>query len=382
MSYNPQNPNGQATSANSAPVVVASDQSAIPVSGSVTANAGTNLNTSALALDATLTGGTQKSKLVDSGGSNVATISAGGALKVDGSAVTQPVSGTVSVSGVAQDSSVTGLQVSQGSTTSGQKGDLVQGAVTTSAPTYTTAQTSPLSLDTSGNLRVANTPSGTQTVSGTVAATQSGTWTVQPGNTANTTAWKVDGSAVTQPVSGTVTANAGTNLNTSALALESGGNLAAIKTDTDTLAGAVSSSKVNVNISSGAIPSGTNAIGTVNISPTASGGWTAYFANAITTTVTVSGAAGKFGGYMLINLNSAPAYLQVFDTTSSVTLGTTAPTFVIPIPANSTGANGLAANLELANGVAIANGIKTAATTTANGSTTVSTGLSGSIWYK
>ena len=41
-----------------------------------------------------------------------------------------------------------------------------------------------------------------------VAATQSGTWTVQPGNTANTTAWKVDGSAVTQPVSGTVTVNA------------------------------------------------------------------------------------------------------------------------------------------------------------------------------
>jgi hypothetical protein len=45
---------------------------------------------------------------------------------------------------------------------------------------------------------------GSLTVDGTVAATQSGTWTVQPGNTANTTAWKVDGSAVTQPVSGTV----------------------------------------------------------------------------------------------------------------------------------------------------------------------------------
>lgn len=63
-----------------------------PVSGTVTANAGTNLNTSALALDATLTGGTQKTKLVDSAGTNVATISSGGALKVDGSAVTQPVS--------------------------------------------------------------------------------------------------------------------------------------------------------------------------------------------------------------------------------------------------------------------------------------------------
>lgn len=41
----------------------------------------------------------------------------------------------------------------------------------------------------------------------TFASTQSGTWTVQPGNTPNTTAWKVDGSAVTQPVSGTITAN-------------------------------------------------------------------------------------------------------------------------------------------------------------------------------
>lgn len=65
------------------------------ISGSVTANAGTNLNTSLLALDSTLTGGTQKTKIVDTGGTNVASVSAAGAVKVDGSAVTQPVSGTV-----------------------------------------------------------------------------------------------------------------------------------------------------------------------------------------------------------------------------------------------------------------------------------------------
>lgn len=41
---------------------------------------------------------------------------------------------------------------------------------------------------------------------------------------------KVDGSGTALPVSGTVTANAGTNLNTSALALETGGNLATIAT--------------------------------------------------------------------------------------------------------------------------------------------------------
>ena len=64
-------------------------------SWTVTANAGTNLNTSALALDATLTSGAQKTKIVDSGGVNVATVSSTGAVKVDGSAVTQPVSGTV-----------------------------------------------------------------------------------------------------------------------------------------------------------------------------------------------------------------------------------------------------------------------------------------------
>lgn len=63
-----------------------------PISGTVTANIGT---TNGLALDATLTGGTQKTKLVDTGGTNVASVSAAGALKVDGSAATQPISGTV-----------------------------------------------------------------------------------------------------------------------------------------------------------------------------------------------------------------------------------------------------------------------------------------------
>jgi hypothetical protein len=138
---------------------------------------------------------------------------------------TQPISGTVTANigtsgSLALDASVTGLQVAQGSTTSAQKGELVQAAVTTAAPSYTTAQTSPLSLTTAGALRT-DASATTQPVSGTVTTNQGGTWTVQPGNTANTTAWKVDGSAVTQPVSGTfwqatqpvsgtVTANQGT----------------------------------------------------------------------------------------------------------------------------------------------------------------------------
>lgn len=73
----------------------------------------------------------------------------------------------------------------------------------------------------------------------TVGATQSGTW-----NVTNTGTFAVQAA---QSGSWSINANAGTNLNTSALALESGGNLA-------TLASTVSSSKVNVNLSSSTLP--------------------------------------------------------------------------------------------------------------------------------
>lgn len=146
----------------------------------------------------TATAGDVAVKLVDSAGTNLATVSAAGAVKTDGSAVTQPVSGSVTVvqptgtnlhavldatstttvtqatgtnlhtvidsgtvtanigttNGLALDTTVAALEVTQGSTTSGQKGILGLGAVTTAAPTYTTAQTSPLSLNTAGGLRV------------------------------------------------------------------------------------------------------------------------------------------------------------------------------------------------------------------------------------
>lgn len=79
----------------------------------------------------------------------------------------------VYVSGISFSGTVTADGVAQNSTTSGQAGPLGQCAVTTAAPTYTTAKTDPLSCTTAGGLRV-------------------------------------DGSGTTQPVSGTVTANAGT----------------------------------------------------------------------------------------------------------------------------------------------------------------------------
>ena len=91
---------------------VAVTQSTSPwvISGTVTANAGTNLNTSLLALES---------------GGNLATIK----------------------------TNTDNIALAQASTTSGQKGNLILGAVTTDAPTYTTAQSNPLSLTTKGGLR-------------------------------------------------------------------------------------------------------------------------------------------------------------------------------------------------------------------------------------
>jgi hypothetical protein len=110
------------------------------------------------------------------------------AWKVDGSAVTQPVSGTVTANAgsgtfnIQSNASVNNAQVNGVTITTGN------------------------GIAGTGVQRVAIASDNTAF---SVNAAQSGTWTVQPGNTANTTAWKVDGSAVTQPVSGTVTANAG-----------------------------------------------------------------------------------------------------------------------------------------------------------------------------
>lgn len=154
------------------------------ISGTVTANAGTNLNTSLLALES---GG----NLATIAGKDFATQTTLALIKaktdnidVALSTRTKPAdqqhvivdSGTVTVTEAALDAAL----IAQEATTSGVKGITAFGAVTTAAPSYTTAKSDALSLTTSGALRV------------DIGATS-----------ANVTAIKVDGSAVTQPVSGT-----------------------------------------------------------------------------------------------------------------------------------------------------------------------------------
>lgn len=147
-------------------------------------------------------------------GSNEATVTGSNALKVDGSAVTQPVSGTVTANA--------------------------------GSGTFTNQQSNITADYDSG--------AGTQNVTMFGIGLPASGGAVAGGTSSNPLRTDPTGTT-TQPVSGTVTANIGTS---GSLALESGGNLA-------TLAGAVSSSKMQANVSqiNGVTPSmGNGASGT------------------------------------------------------------------------------------------------------------------------
>lgn len=146
-------------------------QAAQSGSWTVTANAGTNLNTSLLALES---------------GGNLAAIN--GKLPALGQALA-----AASVPVVLTASQLTTLTPP---TTVGVTGTFWQ-------------STQPVSLASSV------TVVGTGTFAVQSAATQSGTWTVQPGNTANTTAWLVTGTGGTFPATQSGTWNVGVSAGTS-----------------------------------------------------------------------------------------------------------------------------------------------------------------------
>ena len=243
------------------------------------------------------------------------------ALKVDGSAVTQPVSdggGTISI-----DDGAGNISVDWAGTAP------PIGAGTEAAAlrvTVATDSTGVLSVDDNGaSLTVDN--GGTFAVQ----AAQSGTWTVQPGNTANTTAWKVDASSVAVPVTD----------NSGSLTVDNAGTFA------------------------------------VQASAATSGGVTPALNSIKATATSVKASAGQVYGWFIYNSNSSVAYVQFFDVASgSVTLGTTTPNYSIGIPATS------AANVFVPTGIAHGTAITIAATTTVNGSTAPTNNVDINVFYK
>jgi len=267
---------GQKTMANSTPVVISSDQStititgAVTVTGTVTSNQGTPAAL-ANAWPIKISDGSNYAPLTNAApvgneqGLVVRNIPSG--TQVISGTVTATVSGTVTANQgtPASLSNPWPVQLSNGTNTpiitNTTPGGSDQALVVRNIPSGTQAisaaslplptgaateatlatrlaeSTFTTRINTLGQKTMANSmpvviasDQTTLAITGSVSATQSGTWTVQPGNTANTTPWlttisqggnaatvtganalKVDGSSVTQPVSGTVTANIGTS---------------------------------------------------------------------------------------------------------------------------------------------------------------------------
>ena len=191
----------------------------------------------------------------------------------------------------------------------------------------------------------------------------------------------------TQPVSGTVTANAGTgnftitqataaNLNATVVG---SGNFTVVQGTGTNLHTVVDSGTITaVTAITNALPTGANTIGAVSHVPVAAvaGSCTAKFINASGAAVNVKASAGNLYGFSLANETAAVAYIEFFNTASAPTLGTTAVVFAIKLPASSniTHSPGAIALMNFTTGIGFA------VTTTENGSTTAS--VTGMIFYQ
>lgn len=220
------------------------------------------------------------------------------ALTVAGSG-TFTVGGTVTANigttnGLALDATVAKLNVGQGTALGSNTGPLIQGSVTTASPAYTTGQISPLSLTTAGALRV-------------------------------------DASATTQPVSGTVTANQGgapwsqnlTQVGGSAVALGSHTSAASVPVVVASDQGAISvaqSGTWNVTVNT-ALPAGGNQIGHVVVDglpsiPAGSASIGNVGLNSGTNTIGVVISGNQFG-VVFNGTTSVPVQYAVINASSS-----------------------------------------------------------------
>ena len=436
MAYNPVNPNGQTSSANSAPVVIANDQSAVAVTLSGSLNQtkitdGTNV-ANVLKSDGTAAG--QNAQLVAPAYKEIASLTAGAlnadlvsstdvsgystfALQITGTFVgtltlqgsndnintnfvsvygtwvnnTQPVS-TMTTTGIISGScNFRYLRVRFTSWTSGTATGTLELKTIPFAQTNMLAQVSGTATTTPVSAR--NTGSITTASSFVVSASATGySWAlvtihgsysgIKFGITAsddsgttyyNVPIWDVQNNKYIAPGS---TISPADNSSASFIVPQSS-TTSIVKVLASAFTSGIGVIGITGQSNSPAILSSE-----VNISAVAGVGMQTA-SNSISNTVTAIKASGTntpstLYGWYFFNNNSAVSYCQIFDVsaTGSVTLGTTAPTMSFGIPAFG-GANAFPNQ-----GIKFSNGIVIAMTTTRAGSTAPTTSVDYNIFYQ
>lgn len=375
------------------------------ITGTVTANAGTNLNTSALALES---------------GGNLASIKAktdnipalGQALAAASVPVILP---SATITTLTPPAAITGFGTAANQATIIGHVDGIETSLTSIDGKITAVNTGAVVVSSSALPTGAST-SAKQPALGTAGTASADVITVQ--GITSMTPLKVDGSAVTQPVSltsttvtGTVAvtqsgtwdevgindsgnsitvdyATTGSGTATGALRVElptNGTGTVGLNAGTNAIGKLSANSGVDIgDVDVTSISAGTNLVGDVGIQPRTTNGLDTFMASGsdgstilVATAQAVKASAGKVYGYYLYNPESAVTFVHFYNTASgSVTVGTTSPLFTLQIPPAS------AANLMSEIGITFGTAITIAATTTAGGNTAPATGVSATIWFK
>ncbi len=252
-----------------------------------------------------------------------AAVSAAGAVKVDGSAVTQPVSGTVTAN-------------------AGSGTFTVSGTVTANAGTGT------LAVDTELPAAAALADA---------AANPTAPATGAFGMLWNGTTWDRAPGGATNGLTTNLKALNGTAIDTNSGNKSAGTQRVVIATDQVALTNAlkVDPSAVTSPVSLASLPAlatGSNLIGRVNIDPETSHGLTIFhLVSAATTNATnLKASAGQVYGWYIYNSNAAARKVAFHNTAGTPTAGASV-VFAIVIPPTS------AANVEYTTGIAFATGI-------------------------
>lgn len=203
---------------------------------------------------------------------------------------------------------------------------------------------------------------------GTAGTASSDVLTVQ--GIASMTALKVDGSAVTQPVS--IASAVPVTDNSGSLTVDNGGTFAVQAAQSGTWTIGLSAAQTLATVTTvGTVSTITNVVhvddnsgsltvdGTVtaNLAPTTSGGCTmsSTLSSASSNTATsVKGSAGQLYGIYVSNTNASARWLKFYNTSSTPTAGSGTPVLRLLIPGNT---SGVAGAFEFSNGVAFSSGI-------------------------